>query len=245
MKKLIKIESIKKYLSVVTLGFAAGNVLAVNPVPGFYAGIMLGVNFAPDIDFNFKDSIRINPKDVIKVPVHGTVFYSSFGNLAGQLGYRCNHYRIEGEFVYNDNPIKELKLNGKTYNKISKFNSGLGIRGKTDVAALMVNGFYDFYTPGQLSYFSPYVGVGIGYAKVMNEIKTYDNNVFIPALSQSNSQSSPAGQAIIGLGYFLDDFTSMGLDFRYLATKSAVHPFETRTKFATINVTLNGSFDRS
>ena len=47
---------------------------------------------------------------------------------------------------------------------------------------------------------------------------------------------------IVGVGYFVDDFTSIGLDFRYLATKS-IEPFNSRNEIASLNVTLNGSFD--
>ena len=238
MKRSIKLKSINKGLGMATICLATGTALAVNPVPGFYAGLMLGANYSPATNYTF-----IDPSS--NSTVQGRVYYSVLGNIAGQLGYRCNHYRIEGELLYNDNPIKDIKLGPVTFNKVSKYNTGYGIRARTDVAALMFNGFYDFYTPGQISYFSPYVGAGIGYAMVMNQIKFYNNSVYVPGSNRSNSDTALAGQLILGLGYFLDDFTSMGLDLRYLTTQKAVFPFENRTQVGTINVTLNGSFDRS
>lgn len=238
MNWALRKERINQWMGIGALMLMCGPTFAVNPVPGFYGGIMLGVNYSPTIDYSFT-----NP--TTKVPVVGTVFYSVLGNIAGQLGYRCDHYRIEGELLYNDNPIREVKVGSVTYNSVSKFNTDVTMKARTDIGAFMLNGFYDFYSQGQLSYFSPYVGAGLGYALVMNSIKFYQNQAYLPGTSASNSEGAFAGQVIAGIGYFLDDFTSMGLDFRYLATQKAVIPFETRTKLATINITLNGSFDRS
>ena len=237
MNGTYKIKFVNKHLVFSTLFLVSWSACAVNPVPGFYAGIMLGVNYSPSISLDF-------PYPETNVVTSGTAFYSILGNIAGQAGYRCNHLRVEGELFYNNNPIRSLELGTTTFNSVSKYSSSEAVKAQTNTGAFMINAFYDFYTPGQTVYFSPYVGLGIGYAYVNTTTKFYDNSYYIPGTNITESGAAPGGQVILGLGYFLDDFTTVGLDLRYFSTKGPVATFNSRMQIATVNITINGSFDR-
>lgn len=221
-----------------TLSLASWTAGAVNPVPGLYAGMILGPNYAPSVDI-------IYPYPQTNISTHGEAHFSVFGNIAIQAGYRCNHLRGEAEIFYNNNPISVMQLGTTTFNSVSRFSTSEGVKAQTNTGAFMINGFYDLYTPGQTVYFSPYVGLGIGYANVSTTSKFYNNSVYIPGTSVTKSGSTAAAQVILGLGYFLDDFTMAGVDFRYFSTKGPVGAIDSRIQIATINLTVNGSFDRS
>ena len=232
MKKLFK----RAVLAIILL--ASGAACAVDPVPGIYAGIMFGPSYAPDIDFTL-----INP--LTGIPTQGDISPSVLGNFAGQVGYRIKHFRMEGELFIDYNPYKSLEFDNITVQKTGKFTTGLGMKGQTTALAFMLNGFYDFYSTNELSYFSPYLGLGIGYASIKNSVQFYFNDVSIPGASISDTSNTPVAQLIIGAGYFVDDFTSVGLDYRYLTSTGLQAPFDTRFQLNSINLTINGSFDRS
>jgi len=222
-------------LSLLALFVSSGITHAANPVSGWYAGIMLGGSYAPKINLNF-----INP--ITRVSEKATLSYSGLGNIAGQVGYRFfDNYRLEGQLLYNSSEYQTLTIGGFTINSPSH-STGLRMKGSTGTGAFMFNGFYDFVTPGRESSFSPYVGLGVGYARVNNTLKLYFNNELVPNSRLSNNTSSPAIQAILGAAYFLDDFTWFGLDFRYLTTKK-INDLDSRVQFGSINLSFNGIFN--
>jgi opacity protein-like surface antigen len=129
-------------------------------------------------------------------------------------------------------------------------SAGLRLQGGTNSGFLMLNGYYDFYTPSEddLSPLIPYVGLGLGYAYVENNIQFYYDNTQLTVGNIVEKYTKPAGQVIIGTSYFLDDLTSFGLDFRYLTTASNTKTteyniFKTKEQIYTLNLTFNGAFD--
>ena len=235
MKKLFTLSMVYKKLGLAFLLLSSGTAFAVDPVPGMYAGFMIGVSYAT----NYKLFVP-NPYTTIS----GTISPGIFGNIAGQFGYRLNHFRVEGELLVDNNPYNSLEIAGITVHKKDTFNYGIGQQGQTTTAAFMVNGLYDFYSSNELSYFAPYLGLGIGYAYIQNKVSLYDNNVLIPYTSLSKTSTTPAAQLIIGAGYFVDEFTFVGLDYRYLTTKTLGKPFDSAYQLNSINLTIGGSFDR-
>lgn len=232
----------KKYLAAALLFLIGSTAFALNPVPGWYAGITVGATYAAPMNFNFAN------------PLTGTVtparlVYSVFGNIAGQAGYRCNHYRFEGELMLNNNNYNNITVNGVKIDIASPFSTSIGQKGQTTTGAILFNAYYDLFSANGaetsgFSNFAPYVGLGIGYATIRNNIKFYSNDVYISGSSQSTKATSPAAQGIIGVNYFLDDFTTIGVDYRHFGTKS-VAPFDAPVRLNSINITLNGAFDRS
>ena len=87
--------------------------------------------------------------------------------------------------------------------------SGASASGDTDSWSAMINGFYDFDTGGD---FTPYIGLGIGGARVeANSISP------VSGTSVNDSDFGLAYQAILGTAYQLDDQWSATADYRYFS----------------------------
>lgn len=217
-----------------TLLFLNSAVHAISPVGGTYLGIMVGGSYIPKTSYVFTHPTT-------KTTLTGTVTHSLFGDGALSLGNRfCDQYRVEGELLIDYNPYNQLTANGVTFNKKQK--TGIGMRGNTTMGAIMVNGFYDFFTPGGMSSFVPYVGIGLGYSRILNKITFFNNNVAVPGATASSTVTSPAGQGVIGASYFLDDFSAFSLDYRYLTTQS-IAPLNQRLKLSSLNLTFTGALN--
>lgn len=222
---------------------------ALNPVQGWYAGLILGVSYAP--------TTTVIPTKSLETPIGtfepqvATLSYGVLGGVGGQVGYRCNHFRVEGELLYNNNPYDVLTIGNIKINSPSS-SSTLRLQGAANSGFFLVNGFYDLYTPNQdnVSQVVPYVGLGAGYSYVQNNITLFYNDTELFRTNLKSTFSRPAGQAIVGLSYFMDDFTTFGLDVRYLQTTSITdsnrprtNGFDTTFKLYSINLLFNGAFD--
>lgn len=234
---------------------------AINPIQGWYAGLLLGGSKSPDINFNV-----ISPLNLLSG--QGVLSYSVLGNVGGQAGYRKNQFRAEGEFLYNNNPYKHMNINGvdipnagspaTTVQQLSiqsqTISNPFTFSGCTNTFAWMLNGFYDFYIPNYTEHLVPYVGLGIGYEKVDNFITFFNNNANGQSTGsgqQSYRQISYnfAGQAMVGMSYFLTDHTAFSLDFRYLSAtrsdtvESRFNSFQSRPQLYSVNFIFNAAFN--
>jgi hypothetical protein len=137
----------------------------------------------------------------------------SFGLFAG---YRVKEkFRIETEIYASFNTPRQIEFPSgvvvdatDTYAPNGNFNTN---------AALMINAFYDML-PGKNSERSyqdaaPYFGIGVGKAMGTNKVIVNRNGVEISTPINSK-QTVSIVQAIVGVGSFLDDYTSVGIDFR-------------------------------
>lgn len=222
-------------------------VNAVNPPRGWYGGVFLGPTMTNKITYPFKSPLTGADET-------GSMKYNVLGNIGVDLGYRINKFRVEGEFFYNASPYDELTIGSVVIPHTSGTDApasasttpptieDLGMKGHTYTSALLINGFYDLFSHAEGSFWAPYVGVGIGYAHIVNNIKFYDNDVAIGGSMTSSEVNKPAAQAILGINYFVDDFASFGIDFRYFATQKLEH-LETGLRIASVNFTVAGSFD--
>ncbi len=243
-----------KRLGLLALLLTNASAYAVNPVQGWYGGILLGVNYTPSTNFNFPTTF-VTPPDLIglipAIPtnVDITLNYKTMGQLAGQVGYRCGNYRFEGQLGYNNSPYSSLKLEGlggKSITLLAPASSPYySFEGSTNTTSGMINGYYDFIPTEPDSNFAPFVGLGIGYAYTQNVINLdfWYNNTEIRDVRISRTTTSPAGQAIIGASYFLDDFTAFSLDLRYFTTQKKSEVLQARVQVASVNLTFNGAFN--
>lgn len=235
--------------SCVTLLLACTSSYALNPVEGLYAGIFIGGSKANGLKFNaihpFGLDATVNTFSTLQIN------YSTFGQIGGQVGYRCEPWRVELEPFYNSSPYNTVTIDGVKITKLGnpKHNNiptGLKMKGQTNTWGLMLNGYYDAFELFDGSNFVPFVGLGFGYANIQNGVEFYYNNTLIANSKISLHDNEYAGQILIGVNYYLDDFTMFGLDFRYFATR----PIEfspginkQRFQFPSINLSFNGSFD--
>ena len=188
-----------------------GTAHALNPISGTYGGFFIGGSYAPDI--TLKTTNVITGK-----PMSSTLGFKGLVNAGGQIGYRfCDRYRVEAELLYNKNPYSFLNIGNYTVHSPST-STGLRMQGGTTSGIAFANGYYDFLSDDDTSSVVPYAGLGIGYAYLYNAVEFYNNEVLVPNSHQKTSSTRPAGQAILGVSYFLDDFMSFGIDFRYYGT---------------------------
>lgn len=237
MKKAVKII-------LLSLIFTNNLAYALNPVPGWYGGIILGGSYSPDTTIIFNAPVSLNtscPGNACLPDVAGNLSYSGYGNIGGQVGYRFNRFRVEVEPVVNYNPYQKLSVGNVEY-RHSKSSAGVRFEGSTTTAMLMANGFYDFYLCDGASDWVPYIGGGIGYAYLQNDIKFYCDNQDIACTHLSETTSTAALQGILGIAYYMDDYTWFGLDYRYITTGSSEMLNSNHVQLHTINLSFSGSF---
>ena len=245
-----------------TLISLSSSTFALNPVEGWYAGLYLGVSYPPDTVIPVTEAFN-------QIPIGNvSLAYGVLGGVGGELGYRCGHLRAEGQLMYNNNPYssistENLLING-TRTTITNPITGevtaqqLSMKGQTNTGAVLLNGFFDLYTPSNdnVDNIAPYVGLGIGYAYIQNNLAFRTSSGTSPGkFDIANGQfwrsyTSLAGQAIAGVNYFMDDFSTLGIDFRFFSTTKQKHSgryaftsFDTQTQIYSANLVFNGAFD--
>ncbi|KTC65936.1 Uncharacterised protein (plasmid) [Legionella adelaidensis] len=212
---------------------------AANPKTGWYGQILVGGNYAFPNDITF-----IDPNTLLVT--EGDLKYTGYGQIALAVGYRFfPQFRAEAEFLLMGNRYKEITANGNTYIYATK-NLNLRFEGQTNTGAVLANGIFDFVGPGMD--FAPYVGAGIGYARINNSLKFYLNNQYVQGTRINDSFDTPVVQGILGAGYYLDDLTWFGLDFRYMVAQalnqsSSTEVIDQPLHVASINLSFSGMID--
>ncbi len=249
-----------KIISLILFILFNTQIYAVQPKNDWYAGIFLGPSASASSSIAFGNKIEFTGTNVIisgggvsgpNASIYassGLISYSVLGEIGGQLGYRfCNRHRIELEFFYNNNPIKELQLydykvvsqyyNEDVYVKsLKNKNNSVDafLNGEANSGAFMFNFIYDFLSASAdsdgFNKVAPFVGVGIGYSYVQNAMQIYRPTTSDPALDPYPNREIfaalqkryvYAGQVLAGINYFIDDFTWIGIDMRYFTTGSS------------------------
>lgn len=225
---------------------------AVKPVAGGYGGVFFGPTYSPNISFTFNpsaippstiNSFKTSVANYLNITVDqvnlllpntnvpGTLTHGILGGIGGEIGYRlCDKYRFEFELLYNNNPFGDLNIGQYTIGSISS-NSILNIQGSTQLVGGMFNFIYDFLIPSRDRYsdLAPYLGFGLGYAYVMNDL-TFNYGQSTAAEGEEpttlysytyyQNRSALGAQAILGLSYWMDDFCWLSLDARYFTTNT-------------------------
>lgn len=170
-------------------------ILAVSvfAVPAFaagpYLGVEGGVTFLSEASFTVAG---INTGDL--------KFDTGYGlGLVG--GYDYGTWRLEGEFAWRKNDNKEVTSGGET--------TPLG--GDVSSMALMVNGYYDFRMVSPI--FVPYLGVGIGGARVSAKVDDPVDGAVI-----DDDDMVFAYQFAAGVGFVVNPQVTIDLGYKYFAT---------------------------
>lgn len=237
-------------IGLTSLMLASGVASAYQPAMGWYAGLMGGVSYAPGINFTVLNPLAVYfppASNFTSLPVKLT--YNVLGNGGVQVGYRCDKFRVEGELNFNTNSYNKLQVGPFTIGSNSNIQ-GLYLNGHNNLYAGFINGFFDIYDEENTdTTWVPYVGLGIGYARVQSSIDFYANFTNIPnpirnrqIFTAKASTSAPIGQAILGINYFFSDELSIGTDLRYMSTRN-IRLLDSRYSVGTWNLVLNYSFD--
>ena len=161
----------RKLLSTLALAaLMAGAATSAQAIEGWYGRADIGSSVEGEVDVSFYD---------------GEETFSDTADLDDGwmadvgVGYAYgNGFRAELELAERNNEVSSSSIN-------------------VDARSLMVNGFYDFNRGGR---FQPYVGVGVGYAKV--DADTVDD-------------SNWAWQALAGIGMEINDRLTLDVGYRY------------------------------
>lgn len=251
MKQLIKFSLI----SGLVLSSSVYGAYASDPVQGFYLGLLGEISHISNINASFV---------VNQTPYNGQISVGPVGGGAGgAIGYKVQSFRFEGELLVNANSFGELKVGNCTLispnvvgpqgicNAFLSYN-GIGFKGTSVGIYGLFNAYYDFLPgPGSDRKAIPYIGLGLGFTQIKNTIQ-FQNNQYAPAdafqvsVSQSMSKSGVAGQGILGVSYYLDDYAVVGVDFRYLTTnssqKSNAASNSNNSRFGVSTINFVGSF---
>ncbi|MBA2648770.1 MAG: outer membrane beta-barrel protein [Legionella sp.] len=232
---------------------------ALDPINGFYGGGLAEISHSPS------KYMLIVPNTVLV----GTVNNNPVGGGGGGMfGYRFHNFRAEAEVLFNYNSAKNLAIGScrllspnvltpidvvtGTCTEDSFEVNKTGFKGHTTALYGLINGFYDIYTHESTCNIIPYVGLGFGGARIQNNIKLINTvtPIVTPVSTKMKaSTTTSAAQGILGVSTFLDDFTWIGMDYRYLTTGAlkAQNNFmlENNSRYAlhTLNFFINFSFD--
>ena len=119
------------------------------------------------------------------------------GSVALGAALKTNAGTLRAEIEYNKNETAEKSF----YNIIS---------GEVDTQSLMLNAYYDIDTGTKLS---PYIGAGIGYAKVEGKLT---ENISGHQYQSSMDDNTFAWQVGTGLGYAITENITIDAGYRYM-----------------------------
>jgi OOP family OmpA-OmpF porin len=130
--------------------------------------------------------------------------YETGWGLSGNVGYAFGGpFRLELEVAYRNNDVDSVALGGARL-------SGAG--GSMNSLAVMLNGFFDIQTGTN---FVPYIGAGVGYARVTADGITASG--LGGSIDEDDSQF--AYQGIVGVSYWFSPEVALTVDYRYFATQ--------------------------
>ncbi|HHF7365656.1 TPA: outer membrane beta-barrel protein [Legionella bozemanae] len=238
---------------------ASSNAFSSDPVEGLYLNLLGQISHASSPDINFTINNVASLGSIQLGPVGG--------GMGTALGYKIKNFRVEGEFLFNINNYGSLKSGSCTLISPKVLGpegvcpdtfvqTGLGFNGNVIGLYGLVNAYYDFQftnDSGDNSNFVPYLGAGFGGAMIRHHASFQSNNQCItlgtcaPIINESFNTSNTgfAAQGIVGFYYYLDDFTTLGLDFRYVSTlnfnknNTSSNAVDDTFGISTINITAN------
>ena len=129
------------------------------------------------------------------------------GSLAVGTAFKTANGAIRTELEYNRNEDAE-KTHDMNFASLGGDDGSAKL--KIETQSVMLNGYYDFDTGTKLT---PYVGAGIGYAKVKFYGKGEDSN-YVYSLNVDDYNF--AWQAGFGAGYALTDNVTFDAGYRYV-----------------------------
>jgi opacity protein-like surface antigen len=181
---------------------------SVASAENFYAAIRGGPGITPDTKDRFE-----GPREVTEYKIGFTG--------SGAVGYMFPFgLRTEGEIGFLYAPVKR--------------EGGVDVDGSVKSYLLMANAYYDVKL-AILGPFKPYVGAGLGGARVNNDHEIFDNRLGVK-VDIDESRTAFAYQARGGMIYDVNKWLDLSLGYRYLHIDgSRVHGGGLRPKLGDID----------
>ena len=191
----------RKLASVAMIVAAVMLIPCLASAENFYAAVRGGPSLTPDNDFGPTGS---PDRQEYKLGFAGS----------GAVGYSFPFgLRTEGEFGFLYTPVKR--------------DGGVNIDGSVKSYLLMANVYYDLKIPA-LGPFKPYVGVGLGGARVNDDHEIFVNRLGVKA-DLDNWRTAFAYQGRAGIGYDVNKWLDLTAGYRYVhinSTQQTSGPFK-------------------
>jgi len=164
---------------------------AATAIDGLYSSLFAGFAYIPN---------NVNS-------TQNTIYYSDTGYRpgyagGGSFGYKSNPFRYEGEVTYLNANLKYFSENYQRQTQVGGYNNGI---------LAMANIFYD--APGLIEEFTPYLGLGIGYAWLNVKMDNSETD------TSYKITTTPFGyQGMAGLTYNFAENYALNVGYRYMAT---------------------------
>lgn len=208
---------------------------------GAYISLGGGLSSLRTIKSNEMPILYQNPTFVRMPQLGDDVDSLKFKNgmkLSGALGYKLLNYRAEVEYSYQKNKYQGFYLN----NELVGFNDHLF--GYAKVGSLFLNAYYDLRLS---SFFTPYVGVGVGGIKVKNKLSQTDyicNNTgqFFPVKNFKSKNKTMGYQAIVGAMFDVTDEIGLGANYSFTKTFKKISAFDNKLGNHSINFKIIYNF---
>ncbi|KTD65636.1 outer membrane protein [Legionella shakespearei] len=225
-----------------------GSSFALNLVNGFYVGAMGEMSTGPSSHQTvFREDHELFTGTVKNSPIGG--------GGGGMLGYRYEGFRLEGELLFNWNSTGPLTVGSCTLQSPNVVTptgycpqdhflaKQLGFKGSIGALYGMINAYYDFIRYDVDNPVFPYIGAGIGHARVRMSGNFVNTNTGV-SHTESITSNGAAAQGILGVGMFMDDFAWIGMDYRYLTTNTIKEIENKRYAINTLNFNVGMAFDK-
>jgi len=258
--------NLKGFLATCGLFAVSINIYAVDPALGPYGGMIIGGSYLKSVSLQnlnpyFSNLYATNTTfsnymNSIGATINGntkyTLNYSFMGLLGAQVGYRFDEIRVELEGFYDTNPVNYVSIDSvKLTSGTIRSSKPVYVSSQTNIVAGLVNFMHDFVPPPSIdTSVVPYVGLGVGYGWVQNNLNLQINGRKVNANTLGQTKGTVAGQVIVGFAYFIDDYSYFGLDARVFSTMAIQQPYPYNNSQNTNNYTLgsvnlvfNGHFD--
>ena len=173
---------------------AINPLFAATPIDGWYGSVFGGYAYLPN-------NISHTHSGLTRTDAN----YQAGFDAGGNIGYKSNPIRYEGELTYINANIDHFRVNQLRQ---------IAPRGYTSSILAMANIYYDF--PSVLPSVEPYLGIGLGYAEVRAEL---DSSGPQGPTRFSGKNSVFAYQATGGLTYNFAENFALTLGYRYVATE--------------------------
>lgn len=257
MKLLRYIASLALSLFVSTFSFADGSLN-----PGWYVGVIGGGGTMGSLSF---PATRLSFETFDIGFSSGKADFGLLGDIGFQIGYRYCNFRFEGEFLFGGGNFRKFDLFEDTEAGLFTIPAGsyrfdtpytfgpplppniafFEVKYRRLFFAGFANLIYDFYPYNREVRFVPYAGLGIGALRIQDELILIYSDISPISVSAraKTSYSAPLAQAILGVTYLMDDFSNLGLDFRYMMSNPISQLADNRIKIYTVNLVFNYTLD--
>jgi opacity protein-like surface antigen len=201
--------------------YASTNHQTPMPMGNWYVQGFGGVGFATNNNIK-GDSIGF-PEQSPRIS------YETGYDLGAAIGYRAGPWRLEAQYTYMRASVDKVSAFGGVVPEPTF--AGGSVSGRSVVHGVLANALFDIN--GITDFFSPFVGVGVGYARINERASTnpldinLHDNVF-------------AYQATGGVSYNVDNSFTVDLLYRYFATgKPSFHDKRFQNHILNLGITYH------